>query len=387
MPVRDALFYPNIHITNERWLKATLLCFPHILRMMPERYEPNDSRFVRKLAKSTGVRNEALVGRYDLNTGAVSRMAMELQRKLKADLEATPGFAQQFSRDATAREYGNEDVYYLHRDKLGYILGELLEQWQLAWEPEAGGGWLAVHPLLGETFMSCAAAAAAQEAGLEIVTSDAPIHQAVATHDTSDGDRTATIPGDVVQTRLAQLVIVNHFDIDSISADDLIAMSREGEALFDFRQAVADWAARIPPMSDEARLQRHLEQSAEELIEKWQQKRKSMSAFAKRFFGVGLLKDSADAAKDAIKDAGSYAGAGAVVGATAHVASGAAAAAGLGGVVSSALLGAVPGLAIGLVVRGVTVWSGMRRQERTDSLRYLTLLQKGAATTLVASPA
>ena len=37
---RDALYYPFIHITDVNWLKATLLCFPRVRRMVPQSYVP-----------------------------------------------------------------------------------------------------------------------------------------------------------------------------------------------------------------------------------------------------------------------------------------------------------------------------------------------------------
>ena len=40
---RDALYYPFIHITDVNWLKATLLCFPGVRRMVPQSYVPTDS--------------------------------------------------------------------------------------------------------------------------------------------------------------------------------------------------------------------------------------------------------------------------------------------------------------------------------------------------------
>jgi hypothetical protein len=41
---RGALYYPFIHVKDEHWLKATLLCFPFLDRMVPSGYEVNVSR-------------------------------------------------------------------------------------------------------------------------------------------------------------------------------------------------------------------------------------------------------------------------------------------------------------------------------------------------------
>jgi len=50
---RDALYYPFIHITDVNWLKATLLCFPGVRRMVPESYVPTDSEAVQRACTVT----------------------------------------------------------------------------------------------------------------------------------------------------------------------------------------------------------------------------------------------------------------------------------------------------------------------------------------------
>lgn len=39
---RDALYYPYIRIHSQNWLKATLLCFPRVRRILPENFTPFD---------------------------------------------------------------------------------------------------------------------------------------------------------------------------------------------------------------------------------------------------------------------------------------------------------------------------------------------------------
>jgi hypothetical protein len=125
---------------------------------------------------------------------------------------------------------------------------------------------MAVHPVLGEAIMSVLAAAAAKDRGLEIVTSDAKIHRAVATH---DGDaiynaiirrrRIKAPPAErAVDTRLMQLVVMNHFDISCLTATDLVSMSKDRETLYDFRTAVSKVARRIPEMEDDDRREKYL---------------------------------------------------------------------------------------------------------------------------------
>jgi hypothetical protein len=64
---RDALYYPFIHITDVNWLKATLLCFPGVRRMVPQSYVPTDSDAVREFCDVEGPRGEPLLTRVDLS--------------------------------------------------------------------------------------------------------------------------------------------------------------------------------------------------------------------------------------------------------------------------------------------------------------------------------
>ncbi len=47
---QKALYYPYIHIQDVNWLKATLLLFSEVRRMMPVQFTPEDSEEVRAFA-------------------------------------------------------------------------------------------------------------------------------------------------------------------------------------------------------------------------------------------------------------------------------------------------------------------------------------------------
>jgi hypothetical protein len=83
--IRDALYYPNIHIDDLTWLKATLLNFPHVLRMTPHDFVTQDNELVRELAQLKGTRGEPLVGGYDLNSYPAYEASNILLEKLKED--------------------------------------------------------------------------------------------------------------------------------------------------------------------------------------------------------------------------------------------------------------------------------------------------------------
>ena len=48
MPVPGALCYPYIHIRDEHWLKATLLCTPTVKRIVPLKYTPEDTAAIKR---------------------------------------------------------------------------------------------------------------------------------------------------------------------------------------------------------------------------------------------------------------------------------------------------------------------------------------------------
>jgi hypothetical protein len=70
---RDALYYPYIHIQDANWLKATLLCFPSVRRMVPGNYEPDDSR------------KQPLLSSVDLFSKGATKAEVNLLEKLKGN--------------------------------------------------------------------------------------------------------------------------------------------------------------------------------------------------------------------------------------------------------------------------------------------------------------
>lgn len=342
--------------------------------MTPHSFTPDDGPFVFRLSQACGTRGEPLVGRCDLNSGAAYRAAEVLVRKIKHDVGTDESFRRRFVLPLKYRKSLEDcellckpqemslrlpsDNNVLHENKMTHVLRDTLLGHNLAAYIDREHGWLVVHPVLANAFMSCAAAAVAKENGLEIVTDKGTIHDSVATCETSaiydaivHGGGTAS-KGRAINTRLAQLVILNNFDLDALSAEDLIAMSREEDALYDFRQKVATAAQNIPEMESEAKLESELKHHANRLFEEWNSSRSNMSAFAKRFFGVELAKEGK--VEKIVETFAAYGG---------------------GATLGAHLLGLAPGLALALVVRGATVWSGMKKKQKGGQLRYLTLLE------------
>ena len=81
---RDALYYPYIHITDVDWLKATLLSFPQVRRIVPRGFDLNDSAEIKPFRSREGARRPLLA-----EEPAELEGAYLAQRRLKERLEKT----------------------------------------------------------------------------------------------------------------------------------------------------------------------------------------------------------------------------------------------------------------------------------------------------------
>jgi len=221
-----------------------------------------------------------------------------------------------------------------------------------------------MHPSVGEAVMASLAFACAKRDGLRVVTEFPEIYAktiypsademfAAVTADTSRERRMPVTAnyGD----RLAQVIIYRRCDVSLLDAESLAMLSKEHEALSDFRDALEEFATTIPSeMTNECRIDSYIKDLAQSVIDRWAAtRRNSLPSFLK-VFGDESEATLADLVKDGLK--GMVGGAG-FAEPSGHV-----------------LLGAGVGLAIGLVYR---VAKGEAREARRegDPLRYLNVLQ------------
>jgi hypothetical protein len=108
-----------------------------------------------------------------------------------------------------------------------------------------------------------------------------------------------------------------------------------------------------------------------------------MSSFARRFFGVGLL----DKSEKAMTDLAKALVPGSLTAAATAATTAAATAVGTASLVTSPIvIAAAPGLAVALAVYGIKTWHGLKQEEMSGPLRYLSLLKKQGATLMVTAP-
>jgi len=376
-------------------------------------YDFGVTELMRALSETRGARDEPLLGTYTLRSYVADEAVDKLIFRLVEDARRDRTFAQQFSRTAAWVAYGEDDLFQIHRGKAPQHFWDELTKLQTAWQApfripgtiQRDEEWMSVHPLLGEAFMSTIALAVAQENGMDVITEKPSAHRALACHDDnavydlliSQRSRHKTITSKIRKLfapesensekdqetvrRVVHLIIVSNFDVTALNATDLAAMSKNREALFDFRRYLAKRVAEIPNMTSDFVRERRLRAVAEETIDEWRKTIPTFTRFARRFFGLGLLDKSEKAMTDLAKSLipGSLTGAAMLSGGVGYHQAAAA-------LLSAPLIAAAPGLAVALAVYGVKTWRGLKDEETEGPLRYLSLLEKQGATLLFAAP-
>jgi hypothetical protein len=179
---RDAVYYPHIHMRDKSWLNGTLLCFPHLVRLVPETYPLSDAPWVKEYFDTIGRRNRPLLQTTNFWNDKVSAAQHMLATKIREDIEKSgQDFIGRFDLQTTERNY-SKDSFRISQDRLtiGGIgeLYQVLSEHNLVWQvsPNEFG----IHPLLGEAIMATIAMAYAQPGGMDVVTPSGRIHDVLA---------------------------------------------------------------------------------------------------------------------------------------------------------------------------------------------------------------
>jgi hypothetical protein len=369
---RDALYYPFIHITDVNWLKATLLCFPGVRRMVPQSYVPTDSDAVREFCDVEGPRGEPLLTRVDL----FSRDAKAAEERLLATLEKQDSkIRSRFSERVTMKALAPDDLYQLHDEKIVARLYSYLTDGKpgkaLAWRipPPANrphrafGQWLALHPALGNAILSVKAMALAKSLGLDIVTDATHVHEVVAGQ--TEEDVLAALLGEQLSTKkapatddtvddLAEIVMRTAFDVRGLTAKQIGQLLADGHDLRRFKNALVPIVAGLPAITDQDERRKRLEAAAADVLKQWKKYKKSLPRFA-----LDALVETADVEWPKIVSTG-----------------------GLLAVEQTRWVGAGLGVAL-LAHKGVKVL-GDYREHRNGPYRYLSRIQKVSAHTQTA---
>jgi len=358
---RDALYYPYIHVRDANWLKATLLSFPQVRRIVPYNFQLDDLDEVKPFRNVKGARGEPLLG----DEPAYLYSAFQAQERLLARLQGTaPEQLDRFTLANTQSDFpDNPNVFQLHAGKMQPLL-EFLRVRDLAWPARQRSAsnpneWFALHPKLGEVVMSLIAMAIANEKQLDIVTSSGRVHRALANLDEAalvnslfgdaPGSRSITPALDMVD-ELCQVVMLTAFDMSKLTALNIADLQKDGKDLRRFKSEILKIAAAIPDISDAAEREKRLALAAQEVTSEWEKYRRSLPRFAVD----ALLSVATWKPPELLTTA-------------------------LAGATSMAMLSSGTGVVIGLgIFAGFGVWRGYR--EKTSSpYQYLTQIHRAGA--------
>jgi hypothetical protein len=281
---RDALYYPYLEIQSVNWLKATLLCFPHVRRIVPGGYHPDDVAAIKPFLETKGIGDLPLLS----NEAPVGDSCFAEQERLAEKIrDAADLFRRKFSRAAAQNQYpagwSQYRIYYL---KLHGPLRDTLLDLGLAWEDESE--WYSLHPRLGRAVMATIAIALANDKGLDIVTGHDTTHRSVCTQEQSDvfDELVGTLrhgpprPSPEVVDELAGVFMSTYFDLSRLSAPQIAELQKDGKDLRQFKDAVREVAQRIPDIPNAAERRRRLTAEAKEIYSRWRKYRKSLPKFA-----------------------------------------------------------------------------------------------------------
>jgi len=375
---RDALYYPFIHVRDVGWLKATLLCFPNVRRIVPNNYVLVEQPEIQEFCETEGPRGKPLLSSADLYSDAVRGAQEVLLQKMQGHEET---LRSRYSQRSTLGQYGTKaDQFQIHREKMIHGLTSYLETTGLAWNTRETlwrtrsasvdqtahpqtiirsdpYEWLTVHPTLGGAIMATLAIAIAQDCGLDIVTDSAPAHYAVASKDQNHvfeallGDVLPVPPGteDMVDD-LAEVVIRTTFDVTRLNAKQIAGLLKDGKDLCQFKTVLASVAATIPPITNPKEREERLRYGANLVVENWKKYKRSLPRFA--------LDAISDAAEIKFPELGSMA---------------------LTGAVTQVQLGWAAGISVSLLTyAGFKVWRKYKEQSK-NPYQYLTRISQAVS--------
>jgi hypothetical protein len=368
---RGALYYPYIHIRDENWLKATLLSFPYLERMVPAGYELNDQAAERFFSNTCGRFNKPMLRRRDLNTPEIYHAQCIVSERIEQDLRHDrEAFRDRFSCEAAEQDKRFKDgrnAFQMHEYKFLLPLRDLLHEQQLIWEPSrpvrGNARWWSIDPDLGEVIMSINAVALAKTRQLDIVTSEGLLHEALA----------AMEPGAIYEVMvrrrplaavmdqghmvndLMRFVIYDHFDLASLPNEQVVELSRQRADVSSLKAELARLLQEVGTAPDREIWEDQLKEKSQEAIAHWRDRVASVGGFLERLIGQDLGDEASGFLKDVTTSA-------------------------LGGTaVSLAVASALPGFVVGAIFYVGKVAYAEIKADQTSPFRFFSRLVRAGA--------
>jgi hypothetical protein len=378
-----ALYYPYIHIRDVDWLKATLLLFSEVRRMLPGGgFTPDDNEEVRAFAEWS-LNRPTLLSSADLWTPRAIAAQEVLAKRLVEDAQDA-AFRSKYDRIATQQATVPGDPgFQIHQEKLAEPLKDALRSTGLAWKPHSPEPYdhfekyVELHPRVGEAVMSTIAIAAATGEGLDIVGDNRSghLHNCLLEKKADEiydawlhPPALQAAPQEPDAEELFEFLVGFPCDLSALTPDALAALQDDREPLRKLVDQLRVLASRIPAMDPGDERKKYFRNVASDVLKDWRSDRSNMSAYWRKFFGEGLTDTSQKFVEKVAENIVSSSAAGA---AGAAVAGGGTAAMAIAAVASAGV-----GLAVGVVFHGVKSYFRMRSAEENSPYRYLTLMEQ-----------
>lgn len=280
---RPALMYPNIHIKNKDWLKATLLCFPRVLRMHPEDFKPQDYDLVGEFMSTTNRDGKPLLGSEHINVldKRGYSPAYAAQDMLANELEGNLDYIKRRYAPTGNRFSDGVEPYKIHTEKLEPPFYKFLLANNLAYSSQGSNYYdqtVFLHPALGDAIMTITAISVANAKGYDIVTDDTNYHLAVSALNERAvlqqllgrlPERDASDSKAEKADELAQVVISTQFDVANLTPEQIVELNQSPDFI-SFKDALIPLVSREPNIDSPAVRQERYEELAQEVIKKWE---------------------------------------------------------------------------------------------------------------------
>lgn len=365
---RGALYYPYIHVRDDNWLKATLLTFPYLDRMVPQDFTVNDGELARQFAKQQSRVGPKMLNAVEIDDGSAGDAQWKLANRLVEDVENLGDtFVNRFTQEVAERDYKDgRSAFQIGSQKFLGLLGDFRSSHpELFWEPDnpnrGGTEWVGVHPTIGEAIMTATAAQMAQLNSLDIVTNRVKINESAVSgdvdviydqivHEMLSFAETSTV---TQVNDLCRLFIHSHFDLSNLSVDEIFEMNAEGADLAALKRRLAKVLAGMPHTLTRELYEDYLGAYLRDAVDEWEAQTASFGGFFKRLFGGKALDEGEKYVHAVAKEV--LPGGIAVLG--------------------GALVANLPGLMVGLAFHaGKSAYDELNEKQRGE-FRYLSKLQ------------
>lgn len=264
-----SLYYPYIHISEEGWLKRSLLYWDRVRRIVPDGFEPNDNSDCYNAKQA-----ELLIATSP--TPYLSETAQRFRAKIPALVEEITRRAESFEVDdpeVAARDYDRR----IHIEKMETWLRSFLVERELV---QIEGKWIVSHPDIADWYMTCLATVMSETIGSPVVT-DLRKTNAVGEYfaHANPGSGEEHADRGVAMLRL-HIPFPNTEALARVPFSEILDFRENySDERWNLREAIEELMKDVPTISDENNLRDHLHDKQARLDKALRDQRKAADRF------------------------------------------------------------------------------------------------------------